>query len=411
MVLTLVLASDRDVEMEADDLQELLSRAQRHSAFRASHAACIVQSVPSLTYAALESLAEGLRGAEGIDCLRIVCELIVRSENESAETLVRHLDSAVMHLSPMRDQIVREVQEASVYQSSVRPGLCVQLFWRILDVAWKRGQAFGRENNWADCGAVLARAGKVLEILEPLEDVVETRAWLLAMKASTLVQEMKVQDSMVEVCDLALQSIELAHQLCRRGAPRVFDVLVLLEFEVRCLAGASESQLKRYVDDASAQEVISVRCLLAMAKVASGTHRRLAIHCLQKFLSLFLAGHNVVDVSPCATAYREMIGLYSSRNETLGVYDGILHLLGGFAAAPATFPEDEIAWLVSTAWNNGAHFYRMQQYKWSERWMGKSISIAKFCPGRFSEEVMSEAYVECLKRCGGCADQVPKLGE
>jgi len=119
-----------------------------------------------------------------------------------------------------------------------------------------------------------------------------------------------------------------------------------------------------------------------------------------------------VDFSQCAAAYREMIVLHSSRNESFSVYEGILHLLsgdgsgGGAAAAgacgaPPSYPQEEIAWLVATAWNNGAHFYRLQQYRWCERWMGKSLALAKFCPlGSFPEEKMLTSYAECRKFCG-----------
>jgi len=242
-----------------------------------------------------------------------------------------------------------------------------------------------------------------------------------------------------ELCEQALQYLDRAHQLCRRAswppshgavaagfeaAPVkasqvpttgrcIFVVLVLLEFEVRCLSGETELQLRHFVDAASCQEAVGLKSLLAMSKIAGSTSsRRLAIHCLQRYLRAFIGVRGGVDYWQCAAAYREMIGLHASRNESFAVYDGILHLLSGggsggpsdkdgVAGSAQLYPPEEVAWLVATAWNNGVHFYRLQQYTWSERWMGKSLALSKFCSAdAFPHETMMESYAECLKRCG-----------
>lgn len=192
---------------------------------------------------------------------------------------------------------------------------------------------------------------------------------------------------------------------------RVFSVLVLVEFEVRCLAGNPESQLTRFVDEASSQEAVGARSLLAMGKIAVAvSSRRVAIHCLQRYLRVFVGARGVADYAQCAPAYREMITLHASRNESFPVYQGILHLLGGGGGGTGIcggvtdgikthHPQDEVAWLVATAWNNGTHFHRLQQYTWAERWMSKSLALAKFCPGVFDENEMLAHHAECLKHC------------
>jgi len=192
-----------------------------------------------------------------------------------------------------------------------------------------------------------------------------------------------------------------------RDGQRLFVVLVLLEFEVRCWSCSSELLLKNFVDQASTQEPMSVESLLAMAKIAAAaSNRRLAAYCLHSYLRALVGVRGATNYSQCAVAYRELIALQTSRNESFELYDGILQLLAASAAGIGAaagdgraYPKEEIAWLVASAWNNGCHFYRLQQYKWGERWMGKSLALLKHCPGAFPEEAMTKSYMECLQHC------------
>eukprot|EP00927_Polykrikos_kofoidii_P022311 TRINITY_DN20864_c0_g1_i1.p1 TRINITY_DN20864_c0_g1~~TRINITY_DN20864_c0_g1_i1.p1 ORF type:complete len:980 (+),score=166.64 TRINITY_DN20864_c0_g1_i1:80-3019(+) len=192
-----------------------------------------------------------------------------------------------------------------------------------------------------------------------------------------------------------------------RGQGQIFPALVLLEFEVRCLAGEPEPQLRQFAMEASSQEAVGPKSLLAMSKIslASGAGRSLALLCLQQYLRVSVGAHGTADYTQIASAYREMISLHASRNESYTVYEGILNLLGGgpessmkVAAIGADRVPQELAWLVSTAWNNGVHFCCLQQYRWAEKWLSISLALLRFCPGSFPEEEMRDSYAKCLQR-------------
>lgn len=468
-LLLLVSLAERgkDSRDATEELHGLLERVHAHPAFGLEHAAMVAQALlqhpdGGLALAGLEALARRMvRGADedgeesmgknGLDGLKVAHELLAKGEalGRPEGELLRHLALASELLAARRAQVALELREGGGAGADDLRG--------IVNAVWSRGQALGRGGRWSACAAVFEALQKLLEQLDSVDlcEVLEPRAWCLTMIASARVQCVKElagrPQERGELCQQALQCLDRAHQLCRRasrpaqtagaggigaeaaagsalsGMPpgsstlsRIFMVLVLLEFEVRCLEGDSEAQLRHFVDASSSQEAVGVKSLLAMSKIAGATlSRRLAIHCLQRYLRVFIGARGVVDFSQCAAAYREMIVLHASRNESFSVYEGILHLLsgdgggGGVSAvaaaaevvggcsAPSSYPQEEIAWLVATAWNNGAHFYRLQQYRWGERWMGKSLALARFCPpGSFPEDQMSGSYNECRKFCG-----------
>jgi len=453
-----------DSQASPSELRGLLERLHAHPALDLSHAALAAKALlqhpdEGLALAGLEALARRMaRGGDeageaqesaarvGLDGLKVARELLARSAAPARPEgeLLRHLALATELLAARRAVVALELQEGGGPGADDLRG--------IVNATWSRGQALGQADQWDACAGVFEALQRLLEQLDSVDsrEVLEPRAWCLAMIASSRLQCVKELPGRPrergELCEQALQCLERAHQLCRRAERppqgegreaaavdsslrgalqgstlgRLFMVLVLLEFEARCLAGDSEAQLRHFVDGASQQEAVGIKSLLAMSKIAgASSSRRLAIHCLQRYLRVFIGARGAVDFSQCAAAYREMIVLHASRNESFAVYEGILHLLsgdgsgggvaaaaavgeaGGGCCAPPSYPQEEIAWLVATAWNNGAHFYRLQQYRWGERWMGKSLALARFCPpGAFPQEEMLLSYKECLKFCG-----------
>eukprot|EP00435_Cladocopium_sp_Y103_P033358 s1754_g8.t1 len=238
------------------------------------------------------------------------------------------------------------------------------------------------------------------------------------MDASARVQQAK-DPSDPESLRYALTCLQNAHRLRRQSqelqskgiqgevpcssstwCQRRFLIMVLLEFEVRCLLGDPEQELRKFVDMAAKAEDLGARSLLGMSKIAAATScRRLAFHCLKQYLCGLVSG-GVLDYKQALPAYREMLSLNSCKNDSLPIFEGILNILGGSGnSKDPQYPKEEVKWLVATAWNTGAQFFRMQQYKWAERWMSKALALAKFCPGSFPPEKMTEGYAACLKHC------------
>eukprot|EP00913_Durusdinium_trenchii_P010804 g10135.t1 len=320
---------------------------------------------------------------------------------------------------------------------------------QLVLVAWSQGQALGRSGQWSWSSAMFAAGHQLLASCEapppvppsPAPDrssarareFVDARAWCLISDASAQLQQAKEDGGSLKG---AMALLEKAHRLCQRSrelekqgihgevpfssaasCQRRFLILVLLEFEVRCLEGDSwllaqngerltrgvvaEQELRCFVDEATSSERLSVKCLLALSKIAaSQSRRRLAIHCLQSYLIRSTGGSDP-DFEQILPAYREILSLHACRNDCLEVFDGILNVLKSKSVNVSDEREkpcDEIQWLVATAWNNGAHFFRLQHYRWAEEWMKKSLALAKFSPGLPSEK-MTEGYMACLKHC------------
>lgn len=460
-VIALLSSAERGAP-GAEETQRLLRHVLDTSGPLPKQMACIASALlnhpqDDLMFAGLEALARsflkqsqhGTKGDEhsvvALEFLTVVCALVERSaaKQRPAVELVRFLGLMEQSLSIWRSCVTLELLQGG--------GTAAAKFCKILSVAWQQGQRLGREKDWASVVSVFETTSKILEHIDSVEvrEVFEPRAWCLVMLASAKEQLVKLANGQravcSELCERTLHVLDRAHQLCRRAVQlpwsdvpcklghgvaftrrsstldRVFRVLVVLEFEVRCLAGDSELQLKCFVDEASSQEAVGSKSLLAMSKVASSVFsRRLAIHCLQRYLRVFVGARGAADYSQCAVAYREIVALHASRNESFAVYEGILHLLSGGGGGSAVaeqlgsaallpevissdcarlYPKEEIAWLVATAWNNGCHFYRLQQYKWCERWMGKSLALERFCSGIFPKEQMIKSYMECLQHC------------
>lgn len=459
-------------EEDASAVVELLERLQSHPSFLPMHASCVAQALlhhprQELALSALEVLARCLlreskegssrNSATGAETdsssivssfkalpqggLRVIRELVLRAlaQKRPDTELVRHFNLAADQMAVQRLNIADALRCGEAHNDF---SLVLEVR-RIFLAAWTRGKELGQQSRWAESASMFEVAHRLLEQLESVEvhEVIEARAWCRVLIASASLQRVKdlagkLQERK-ELLERALHCLDCAHQLCRKAKHlqakgdiaqesaegtatmsdgRIFRVLVLLEFEVRCLAGDSELQLRCFVDQVTQQEAVGIQSLLAMSKIASAAWmRRLALHCLQRYLRVFVGVRGVADYSKCAVAYREMISMHASRNESFVVYEGILQLLSGTTGSmTSNGPEGrdssaadntegnvqgELEWLVSTAWNNGVHFCKLQQYRWGERWMGKSIELAKFCPGVFVEEEMHQHYMQCLQHC------------
>ncbi|CAJ1389883.1 unnamed protein product [Effrenium voratum] len=395
---------------------------------QASRAAQAARQQPheDLALAALELFVAASESQADLTSLAVAAHLVKRHTElqRPTEELLQTLAAARRLGAQCRRGLAAELSSAGLAEPEPRPGLAA--LRQLVACAWGRGEELGRNLQWQQAAAMFEAGHQVLEVidmdsqgLDParLREFVDARAWCMIQDAAARVEQAK--DRAGGQLKEALELLEKAHRLCKQSrqlqsqgafaeAPcssstwchRRFLTLVLQEFEVRCLIGEPEQQLRRFVDTASAESELGVKSLLAMSKLAaSASCRRLAIHCLQRYLKTFI-GASDADFKELLAAYREMLALQASRNESLVVFDGILNLLAGVnVSSDAKFPKEEIKWLVATAWNTGTHFFRLQQYRWAEKWMSKGMALAKLCPGSFSSEKMTEGYIACLNHC------------
>ncbi|CAE7813357.1 unnamed protein product [Symbiodinium sp. CCMP2456] len=318
------------------------------------------------------------------------------------------------------------------------PGLAA--LREAVSLAWSRGQELGDSCQWELASSMFERIHRILQPLDTLtphgpdldvarlQELWSARAWCLVLEASARIQQAKDLKTNAQDRSMQLQqargNLDTAHRLRRqsekvsaesldktelRSSPwshRLFMILVLVEFEVKCLTGETEVSLQQFVDQASSHEAVGLHSLLAMAKIlAASSYRRLAIHCLQSYLKVLTATRAAVDYKQIVAAYRNMVALLSSRNEGFRLFEGLCNILSQASQAEelaSSNLEEEAAWLIAKSWNTGRHFYRLQQYRYAEHWMSKSLSFAKIfpgVPGLPSPETMAEGYRSCLKHC------------
>ncbi|CAE7412152.1 unnamed protein product [Symbiodinium microadriaticum] len=321
------------------------------------------------------------------------------------------------------------------------PGLAA--LREAVSLAWSRGQELGDSCQWELAASMFERIHRILQPLDTLtphgpdldvarlQELWSARAWCLVLEASARIQQAKdlktnAQDRSRSMhLQQARCNLDTAHRLRRqsekvsaesldktelRSSPwshRLFMILVLVEFEVKCLTGETEVSLQQFVDQASSHEAVGLHSLLAMAKIlAASSYRRLAIHCLQSYLRVLTATRAAVDYKQIVAAYRNMIALLSSRNDGFRLFEGLCKILSQASQADelasSVSLEEEAAWLIAKSWNTGRHFYRLQQYRYAEHWMSNSLSFAKIfpgVPGLPSPETMAEGYRSCLKHC------------
>ncbi|CAE7487291.1 unnamed protein product [Symbiodinium natans] len=306
------------------------------------------------------------------------------------------------------------------------PGLAA--LREAVSVAWSKGQELGDSCRWELAISMFECAHRILEPLDAapkgdlavarLQEIWAARAWCLALDASARIQQAKGLSTTADRSALlqrACENLKAAYRLRRDSekvsaegvdqSRRLFIVLVLVEFEAKCLAGETEEHLQQFVDQASSHEALGFNSLLAMSKIAAASsYRRLARHCLQSYVRVRAGTRGAMDFKQVLPAYREMVVLQSSRNDSFRLFEGVWSILSQHPGddLASLGLEEEAAWLIAKSWNTGAHFYRLQLYRYAESWLSKSMTFAqmfKGLPGLPSHESMAEGYRLCLKHC------------
>lgn len=142
---------------------------------------------------------------------------------------------------------------------------------QLLATAWSKGQEFGESLQWTSAALMFEAGHQILEILETVDptaegvdsarvrDFMDVRIWFLVMDASARVQQAKDPND-PESLRYALTCLQNAHRLRRQSqelqakgiqgqvpcssstwCQRRFLIMVLLEFEVRCLLGGGSN--------------------------------------------------------------------------------------------------------------------------------------------------------------------------
>ncbi|KAJ8015681.1 hypothetical protein DPEC_G00028630 [Dallia pectoralis] len=184
-------------------------------------------------------------------------------------------------------------------------------------------------------------------------------------------------------------------------------LLLLYEFEAR--AKLNDTKVEAVLESVLELENIETKVLETIAALAMEPPAHFPRLC-KKSLRIALSLHRKQprpDVARCSQCVRSLIQLSLPNgvseveapvlDEVWGYYEETLSII---AATPEEFPEMEVLWLLTRAWNTGVLLYSLAQYPEAERWCGLGMSFLRHL-GSLQEAYqtqMSGLYSEVLDR-------------
>ncbi|KAM6953170.1 testis-expressed protein 11 [Aplochiton taeniatus] len=184
-------------------------------------------------------------------------------------------------------------------------------------------------------------------------------------------------------------------------------LLLLYEFEAR--AKLNDSKVEIVLESVLELDNVETKVLETIAALAMEPPAHFPRLC-KKALRIALSLHRkqpLADLTRCSQCVHSLIQLSLPAGvsevearvleEVWGYYEEALSII---CAAPEDFPEMEILWLLTRAWNTGILLYSLAQYPEAERWCGLGMSFLCHL-GSLQESYqtqMSGLYSEVLDR-------------
>ncbi|KAL6078845.1 Testis-expressed protein 11 [Balamuthia mandrillaris] len=174
---------------------------------------------------------------------------------------------------------------------------------------------------------------------------------------------------------------------------KVLPLLKLMELHARALL--HQKNLVEVIKSAAALEGTTAELFEMMAEICLAKESKSvpgAIESLKLCLNIILK-QDPLDCAHCSKLYRKLIMLHS-RDDSMTYYAQALSLLSKVDATPSNdtiIPLEELRWLITTAWNNGAYKYKLLKFEEAERWMSMAFKFLRYFPQKqdFEEEMMS----------------------
>lgn len=290
---------------------------------------------------------------------------------------------------------------------------------RVFELLWNVGVALGRSGHWTPCAAAFSQGHDVLCALgacSTMQGAEESQMCLVALTAAHLevarggtgTDSAALYTRVVESAARAHAAGEEVRKHRPEGSPagepdKALPLLVLMEFEAR--ARISGHGLSEFVQGACPQSQLHAQCYLIMAQLAlhAGSGET-AMQCLRWYLRMSaedVARGSTACLGTFAMALRELVGLHASRDDSLGCFEEALALLRGAPQAAPAYPPQELHWLAAVAWNNGAHFGRLEHFESALRWVGVALGLLDFCPSlACNRPQVAGAHGLCLQQAG-----------
>ncbi|XP_056327837.1 testis-expressed protein 11 [Danio aesculapii] len=239
----------------------------------------------------------------------------------------------------------------------------------------------------------------------------------LLMSAAASLEICRSSDHTEQQTELLTQTLENI-QLCKEiwttiktsgisSQDKTDSLLLLYEFEAR--AKLNDPKLETVLESVLELDNIETKLLEVIAVLAMEPPAHYPVLC-KKALKIALSLHRKqpqVDLTRCSNCLHSLIQLSLPNGvsevqpcvleEVWGYYEEALSLI---ATATEDFPELEILWLLTRAWNTGILLYSLAQYPEAERWCGLGMSFLSYL-GSLQDSYqtqMAGLYSEVLDR-------------
>ncbi|KAG7329167.1 hypothetical protein KOW79_007341 [Hemibagrus wyckioides] len=221
-------------------------------------------------------------------------------------------------------------------------------------------------------------------------------------------------EQQTEILAQALEHIEVCWEIWRAlkssgDYPKdpTDTLLLLYEFEAR--AKLNDPKLETVLESVLELDNIDTKLLETISTLAMKPPAHFPVIC-KKALRIALSLHKEgpqADLARCCYCLHTLIQLSLPSGvcevnprileEVWGYYEEALSII---SAASEDFPELEILWLLTRAWNTGILLYSLSQYAEAEKWCGLGISFLQYLSSMQDsyQTQMSALYSEVLDR-------------
>ncbi|XP_029517856.1 testis-expressed protein 11 isoform X2 [Oncorhynchus nerka] len=360
---------------------------------------------------ALESLCEHSKDeAQVLTALRCLVRLVLSTiEKASGEIGHANLDILLSYLKMALQKV-----------SQLSPGPSMAVEQRTEDANWFRKIAW---NSALQCESSPDRmrdfflfSYQLSQFCPPDRAVLmgQKTCLLMAAAASLELCRKSPHSDQTEQLTQALEHIQICWEVWKTlkasgdNSKDPTNILLLLyEFEAR--AKLNDPKVETVLESVLELDNVEIKVLETIAALAMEPPAHFPLLC-KKALRIALSLHRKqpqADLAHCSQCVHSLIQLSLPSGvsdvearvleEVWGYYEEALSII---TAAPEDFPEMEILWLLTRAWNTGILLYSLAQYPEAERWCGLGMSFLRHL-GSLQESYqtqMSGLYSEVLDR-------------
>ncbi|XP_071498472.1 testis-expressed protein 11-like [Diadema antillarum] len=393
--------------------QDLPHQEEVHSLISLAAQLAFERSNKHVAIAALENLVHSSMDPRQIlTCFRCLTRLRLtlsegsRDPKSEANVVAEYLESVLVHLKSLA-----ELEVVSLSDEETRRN---EAAW-FMKVAWNLAIEHSTDSRLT-C-KFFELCGKLCELLPNDANNLGRQKTCLVMAAAAGLQtarEMTPGGNKTPVLEKVLEHVETCRNICHLlqnlgdgdagSKDRAPSMLLLHEFEALAKLGR-QSALENLITQAlssSAHDIKTIETLAALAIEPPAHYKQLSKRLLQAALDRHLKSPQV-DLERCSKTVHSLIRLclgegespqQSGREEAWGHYKVVLKVLE--SEHKEKYPEMEILWLMTKAWNTGIYSYSAGQYSLADVWCSLGMELMGHLTGlkRNYEEKMTSLFSE-----------------